>query len=628
MGLDFETQNLKINKRKNYVWSLTITYDGKRTQTFSNCNGLTKKEIPKQVLKDLEDDKIMKIAHNAVFDCSIAAVFFDVWAKNLWCTQLSETVLQGVALPKTKKKSRNEYEQKLFELHGVALEDVLPRYKMKTPNKKVRENFINRPPGIPFTKEEKAYMTEDVIPLPKLQQNQEYILRRDSLVEVALLENRYVEKRYRAKVRGIGFDPKIWENIAIQNGKEFNRRLSKLSGEVENWNSEKQVKSYFRRIGIDIPTYKSSDPNVDDLDTLYLKTKNKILGDFILYRELHKSVTSYGLNWLTEDAEYIDDDGRIRPDVTQIKETGRTSMSNPNLQQLPGFGRKDYEHELVMKILYEGNERAKPQHRRAFVPAPGHCFVINDFSGQEIGVMAAAADEKLWIDTMLRGDDVHGMTASLLYAADWNQGVSKGCAFPKKCKCPGHVTPRERAKILNFMLAYGGGPRRFCKATGLAMLESRITVGRYRKIIPSLTRYLERNARNALNTGESYSADPYRRRRVLRGAEGWQIENQGKNNPIQAAGANMLKLAAISVPDKFYCPLEIHDEIILEVRIGEAIQAAKVLKNVMERSADYITGIKGLIRTEPKVQMNLMKDLKPTARLTGIKSGEFCYIPK
>src|SRR5690606_11844888 len=132
----------------------------------------------------------------------------------------------------------------------------------------------------------------------------------------------------------------------------------------------------------------------------------------------------------------------------------------------------------------DGGTRTRPQHRRAFVPAPGHCFVINDFSGQEIGVMAAAADEKLWLDTMLRGDDVHGMTASLLYAEDWARGALKTCTFPKKCKCPNHITPRERAKILNFMLAYGGGPRRFQKATGLDQLESRITVARYRKIIP------------------------------------------------------------------------------------------------------------------------------------------------
>lgn len=610
MGLDLESKNTTLFE--NVIWSLTITYDGKKAQVFSNPNGLRLKDIPKQVVKDLKDDSILKIGQNIIFDGMLLAFFFDIWIKYLWDTMQDETVIQGVALPLTKKKSRTPFEEKLFAKHGVALEEILPRYKLGKLDKETRNAFIDRPEGIPFNKKENKYMVDDVLPLVKLQKYQEHILTRDDLLDVALLENKYVEKRIAAKVRGIGFDSNIWREIAIQNGKEFKKRLSLLPGEVENWNSEKQVKAYFRRIGINITTYKSNDPNVDDLDSLYLKTRNKVLGDFILARELHKSVTSYGLNWFEPNDEgqyFVDPDGRIRPDVSQIKETGRTSMMRPNLQQLPGFGRKDYQHELVMEILYKqsGNTKALPQHRRAFVPGKGLVFGIGDFSGQEIGIMAAASEEKLWIDTMLRGDDVHGMTASILYADEWERGTERGCTFPKKCKCVGHIVPRERAKILNFMLAYGGGPQRFQKLTGLDKLESKITVARYRKIIPNLTKYLERNGRNALNTGESYSADPYRRRRVLRGAEPWQVVNQGKNNPIQAAGANMLKLAVISIPDKYYCPLEIHDEIILEVPKGQGKEACKMLKSVMEKSADYITGIKGLIKVEPRVAMNIMK---------------------
>jgi hypothetical protein len=649
LALDIESQNLSLFQ--NYRWSITYSYDGKKATTILNPDGVRKKDLPKQFIKDLADEKILKVIHNASFDGVQLLHCYGLVIRNIWDTMQCEVVIQGISLAKMKKKTLNEYEEKLLELHGIALEDVLPRYKLGKLDKSVRENFINRPPGIPFTKIEKKYMADDVLPLIPLQQMQEYILRRDDLLDVALLENKYVEKRIRAKAKGIGFNPEVWRQIAIANTKEFERRISKLPYEVENWNSEKQVKSYFRRaFNVNIPCYKSKDPKVDDLDSIYLKLRagtyypNKAdnksqlavracetLGSFIYARELHKSVSSYGLNWFEPDKDgrlYVDPDGRIRPDVTQIKETGRTSMANPNLQQLPGHGRKDYEHEVVMQILYRGDARNKPQHRRAFIPEPGCAFDLGDFGGQEIGIMAAASEEKLWIDAMLRGDDVHALTASLLYQQEWDQGTSKGCTFPKKCQCPGHLTPRERAKILNFMLAYGGGPTRFSKNTGLDMLESRITVARYRKIIPNLTRYLERNARNAVNTGESYSADPYRRRRVLRGEQKWQIENQGKNNPIQAAGANMLKLAAISLPDKYYSPLEIHDEIILEVDLSEAVKAAEVLRTVMQKSADYVTGIKGLIKAEPRIQMNLMKDLKKVPKITGIKTGEFCYAPK
>lgn len=612
LAIDFEFKQLPL--QGNVIWSLTWSYDGKRATTISNPNGLTRKEFPKDLIRDLESEKVLKIVHNAIVEGSILLYFFKIRIRNVWCTMNVETIIQGVALPKIKKKNRYPEEERLFKKHGVALDYVLPRYGLGELDKVIREGFVDRPIGIAFTKKELRYMVDDVLPLIKLQRMQEYILRRDDLMAVALLENAYVEKRILAKVRGLGFDRKIWRHVATTNKREFDRRISLLPIDVENWNSEKQVKAYFRRsFNIDIPTYKSNDPNVDDLDSLYLKTRNPILGDFILARELHKSATSYGLNWFEPNDKgfyYIDNDDRIRADVTQIIETGRTSMNNPNLQQLPGFGRKDYEHEKVLEILYKlsGNVKAKPQHRRAFVPSKGNIFGIGDFSGQELGIMAAASQEKLWLDTMLRGDDVHSMTASILYAAEWDKGFAKGCSFPKKCSCPNHVTPRERAKILNFMLAYGGGATRFSKATGLSILDSKITIARYKRIIPNLTRYLDRNGRNALNTGESYSADPYRRRRVLRGETEGRIINQGKNNPIQAAGANMLKLAAISIPDKYYCPLEIHDEIILDVPKAQGKEAIVMLKSVMERSADYITGIKGLIKVKPKLSMNIMKD--------------------
>ena len=245
---------------------------------------------------------------------------------------------------------------------------------------------------------------------------------------------------------------------------------------------------------------------------------------------------------------------------------------------------------------------------QSFISRKGHRFVRGDFGGQELGIMAAASNEKIWIDAMLRGDDIHSLTASLLYASEWQEASTKKCTFPKKCSCPGHKVLREYAKTLNFMLAYGGGSNKFAFLTGLSNFEARVTVLRYKKIIPKITLMLTTNGINALDTGETYSADPYKRRRVLIGEEEWHVRNQGKNSPIQMAGANMMKLAAISIPRKYYFAMPWHDEIILEVPTGEAKQAAKVLKKVMESSADYITSIKGLIKVNPIITTNLIKE--------------------
>ena len=581
IALDIETIG-----RKPYggtVW-IVVVNDGRKVSVYKNPNGLKFSDLPVTLIKALADPVILKVIHNAAFDVPYLnlALGKKIPVNNIWDSMLAEMVIQGVATNKVEERPgekltpKQKIALKLYQKHSAALEHTLPRYGFKKGNKELRQNFIDRPKGLAFSKEEIDYAIGDVKYLLELQKAQDYLLTRDQLIEVALLEMQTLERLIEMKIRGIGFDSAAWHKIALQNTSEFKRRLARLPNTVENWNSEKQVKQFFYNRGIGIQSY-------SEIDKVYAATKDKILGDFIHARELHKSVTSYGVNWFEEG--YIDEDGRIRCDVMQIKETGRMSMFNPNLQQLP----------------------AKGLHRSAFVPAPGTKFVIGDFSGQEIGIMAAAANEKIWVDAMLRGDDVHSLTASLLYQTEWNGGVEKGCVFPQKCSCSIHKDLRDKAKVLNFMLAYGGGPQKFADKTGLEMLDARIVVRRYKKIIPKLTQWLERNGMMASNTGESYSADPYKRRRVLLGEEDWHIVNQGKNNPIQAAGANMLKLAMISIPKKYYIPLVIHDEIILEVPNSEAKKAAQEMKIVMEQAADYITGIKGLIRVKPRIATNLLK---------------------
>lgn len=603
-------------------WSLTYSINGAEPKVVYNGDGLRLRDIPKEFIKAVTDPSYLVIAHNVKNDCAILLAQFNILCNNLWCTLESERDVTGVAVPMELaiKKTLTKSEEAFMAAYGLSYARVVLRYFGLVAKKGIRDNFIDRPKGLPLLPIERKYMVDDVAPLTKLQRAQEYLLRRDEQLEVALLENRYAYKRIIAKVGGIGIDKNIWRRVANENGKEFKKRGALLPKEVENWNSPAQVKAYFKyNHNIVIPTYRSNTPEIDDLDTLYLKTKNKTLGNFILYRELHKSVTSYGLGWLNEapDGEgknrsYIDADGRIRPSINQQLETGRISMSNPNLLQLPGFGRKDYDHDRVMEILYKdlGQERQRPKHRTAFVPRPGYVFVIGDFSGQEIGIMAAASGEKLWINALLRGESVHSLMATMAYEKEWQDNWLKTCTFPFKCSCPGHRNPYERAKVGNFQRAYGGGFTRYAKSTGIDLQRARFEVAKQKRATPRLNAYLDKCARQAVDTGISYSSSPYRRRRVLKAEEKHRIENQGKNNPTQAAGADMIKLACISIPDEFYQPLDIYDEIILEVPKKDGPRTAKMLKSVMEQSADFVTGIKGLIKVEPKIQINLAKDDK------------------
>jgi len=567
---DIETRNLRPGTKDARIWIAGIkTQDSSKPLVVHNKNGL--KTLPKQIAGPLEDENICTIIHNSEFDGPYTTLNLNgIRIRNIWDTRLMEILIQGFNVP------RNSKDEKLKAKHGTSLKHTLARYHLNGKmDKTVRENFINRPDGKPITKQELDYWFSDVDKLIELQRAQEFILTRDGMMELALLENKVAERVIDMKVNGLRMDPKIWKAIITSNKKRMMEILRKLPSDVHNWNSPAQVKKYFFNKGILINSF-------DELEKVAKKANNPTLNLFIEYRNLFTQTSKYGEQWL----EFIDDDGRIRCSFEQIVDTGRFSVSDPPIHGLPKEGLQ----------------------RSAFIPDKGKVFVVGDYSGQEIGIMAAAAGEKIWIDALLRRDDVHALTASIIYKNEWHRGTEKGCTFPKKCKCAAHLKYRERAKTLNYMLAYGGGAEKFMNAVGCTLDEAKVTIYKHRNAVSKVTRMLVRNSKNALATGVSYSADPYARRRVLNfNHEEWHIKNQGKNHPIQSAGANMVKLAMISLPKNAPLVFVWHDEIILECRKNEAQKWVKILKDIMAQSADYITGIKGLIEVEPKVKLNLMK---------------------
>jgi DNA polymerase I-like protein with 3'-5' exonuclease and polymerase domains len=222
--------------------------------------------------------------------------------------------------------------------------------------------------------------------------------------------------------------------------------------------------------------------------------------------------------------------------------------------------------------------------------------------------MAAASKEEIWIKALLRKEDVHSLTASLLYSEVWSKVGDKGCVFPKKCECKEHKKLREHAKTINFAIAYGAGPMKIANNLKLTEREARRLLNKYKSVVRNLTRWLEKNAKSAITTRLSYSADPFKRRRTLRDPEDWMLANVGKNNPVQSCGANMIKLSMISLDEKYPIVLTIHDELVLEVPKAQAKAAAKHLKGIMEKAADYCTGIPGLIEVHPTINKSLSKE--------------------
>lgn len=566
IGVDIENSGLFPVKGKDIIFCITVN-DGRGCKLYTN---------PNDVRKLLEDPNVCKIIHNALHDCFWLWVLYGIRVVNIWDSFLMEQLIIGDN-PPPKCTDVN-----ILKVLSASLYWTLLRYGLaELKDKDMGKAFATRSHIAPLVPKEKEYAIDDVRYLPQLQAMQQRRLIGLDLMRVATQENLVVQDTINMRILGIRVEPQILLDIAEENRAQYNYILKRMPSTVSNWNSPAQAKKYFNGIGIPI---QSLTEVTEDFAAFY---NNDILNMYVKMRKHSTDASKYGPNLLIDKEtgrSFVNADGRVRCDFRQILNTGRFSVSKPPLHGLPR----------------EGNQRA------AFIPDRGKVFVIGDFSGQETGIMAAASGEELWIKALLRGEDPLSLMASLMFP-DWFKNTEKGCVFPKKCSCKFHKPDRQTSKEITYGIAYGAYPKSISIKIKRTVKETKKLFDKHRRAAPKLARYLEKNAKETIKTRISYSADVYRRRRTIRDSEEWMVRNVGYNNPIQACAANMIKLAMISLNKSLPIVFVWHDELILEVHKKEAKRACKELKGVMEKAADYCTGIPGLIKVEPRIANNLLK---------------------
>lgn len=318
-------------------------------------------------------------------------------------------------------------------------------------------------------------------------------------------------------------------------------------------------------------------PNTNDR-TLH-KLNQPVIKALQNYRETEKIKTTYGVDFLENINGFTK---RIHSRVNQIGAgTGRTSSSNPNLQNIP----------------------KKPEWRACFVARDDNYSIITiDMSGAELRILAEASMEQVWVEAFSKGWDVHSVGAEILFGQQWKDGAETTCAYyhtadHQKCKCKVHKDLRDRIKAINFGLAYGMEAKKLSESLDIAVGEAQQLLDLYRATFKTVTKYLHGLGESAkLNLvartlggrvrwftrpdwnaakqkcNEEAKGTPVTPKDIGRKYHGLysSIEREGKNTPIQGGNADIAKLWMALIWDRLetefgaFLIMMVHDELVVE----------------------------------------------------------------
>ncbi len=362
---------------------------------------------------------------------------------------------------------------------------------------------------------------------------------------------------------GIILDPKPLKKLAIdlnERIKKISNQIYQLAGKEFNINSPKQLQEIlFTALQINTKGLKKTKTGISTADDELnkIKDQHEIITLIQSHRELSKLNNTYVLSLPNLISQK---DGRIHSTFNQsITATGRLSSTEPNLQNIPT---RTPEGRLI---------------RSAFKAKEGYKLLGLDYSQIELRLAAHLSQDKKMIEAFQRGADIHSATAAAINKLALEKIDS---------------TMRRAAKAINFGILYGQGPHGLSQNANISYAEAQAFIQRYFEVYPEIKKMMDQNIKAAYNQG--FAETIFHRRRPLPelNSDRPQIrkaaERMAINMPIQGSAADMIKKAMIEIDqlikhhsDEIQLLLQIHDELIFEVREDKLEQYSKIISQVM-----------------------------------------------
>jgi DNA polymerase I len=377
-------------------------------------------------------------------------------------------------------------------------------------------------------------------------------------VEMPLARNLYIMER-----EGIEVDADHLKELSDKFEKELKSltaKIYKFAGEEFNIKSPSQLSHILFDV-LKLPTKRIKKTKTglstaaSELEKLW--ETHEIIPLVSKYREFAKMKSTY----VDALPELIEKDGRIHSSFNQtVTATGRLSSSDPNLQNIP------VRTELGREI------------RNAFTSKHGYTLVACDYSQFELRLAAVMAKDSSFIRAFKEGADIHTRTASEILD-----------------KPESEIDKHERhaAKAINFGILYGMGPRNLARSSGLSKEEAQGFIDKYFELHPGIANYIEEMKDKAHK--DKYVETLFGRRRYLPEIDsGMQMlraaaERMAVNMPIQGTQADLVKMAMLKVQTwvestdlDLKMLLQVHDELVFEVKNSDVEKAVVQIKKIME----------------------------------------------
>jgi DNA polymerase-1 len=350
---------------------------------------------------------------------------------------------------------------------------------------------------------------------------------------------------------------------------ELEAKIYELAGTNFNINSPQQLKAIlFEKLKISTAGIGKTKTGISTAagELEKLRGKHPIIDLIFEHRELSKLISTY-IDALPELVNTKT--GRVHTSYNQtVTATGRLSSSNPNLQNIP--------------TRTELGQRT----RQAFIAEPGYKIVSADYSQIELRVIASLANDPIMIKAFESGEDIHTKTASEIW------GVK-----------PNEVKPemRRAAKTINFGVTYGMGPRGLSESAGISLDEAQEFIEKYFELYNGVKSFLDETVIKARETG--YVETLFGRRRYLPEINSGvprvrnSAERMAINMPVQGTAADLIKMAMIRLNTRINTnsdesarmhespikmTMQVHDELVFEIKEDFLDEAIKMIKNEME----------------------------------------------